>query len=771
MTRIRTISIFVFALILLYGCQEDPAELYKRPDWLAGKVYTQIQDVPELSTFAQAIEITELDKIINVSGSYTIFAPSNDAFNAYFSSSSKYNSVEDMPVGELTRLVEYHIVQNPWSKVQLRTLDVYGWIDTLDVNNDEPRGFKRETLLLEDNRKYGYLSRRSGDEVDYTIIDTTIARNTRVALTDSRKYAPLFYEDYFNIYELNSSDYEFYFNRPFEGDTNIYYANSKVQSAEIFAENGFLYIVDQVVEPLINAEQILANEEDNFNYSRFLELVHRFPDFRYNEEETQDQPGAEQGLEVDSLFDVTYPELAFDINNEETSPPRGTFGLPRNVTIRYHHGLVAPTNEALQNFENQFFTNYPNGWGRIDGAPKEIQRIIVNSNMSVNPIYPTDFSKGFYNGENDIITLNEGNIVHKEFSSNSTFIGLNEAIIPRAFSSVTGPIYLRQGYSKIRLAIEESGLLPALKRQGKNYSFYVESDAATSLDSSLLYDAATEMFSVFLVSEGGDATQFSLTQTDLRTLLLNHVATAEPKGIARKEFIPNLAGNFIVYDNEAGIVSGTGPTTAGYNGTEQAPETPSILFDADNGTTYQIDNWLSFSTPSMYSKITVDYPKFHNLLRKAGLSRDKEFRYSFTSDTEFYTVFIPSDEALDSAKVNDMPKEELKQFLMLHFIQGEIILTDGVKPAGYYETLREDEESTEFSTIFTQIYLDPGYDVINIKGSDGSNYIELEEDGESTNNLIGVNIGEGQSIYPNIYNNGVIHEIDKALSVEELDTN
>lgn len=769
MTKIKTISFYVLLFVIFFGCEKDKMDIYDRPEWLAGKVYTQISDRADLSTFAEAIEITGMDEIINVSGSYTVFAPSNEAFNAYFSSNTRYNSIQDMPVSELARLVEYHIVQNPWSKIQLRTLDVYGWIDTLDVNNDEPRGYKRETLLLDDNRKYGFRTEKIRNEINYVIVDTLETNKTRMVATDSRKYAPLFYQEYFDIYDLDAYDYEFYFNRPFEGDTNIYYGNSKIVSKEIFAENGFVYIVDQVVEPLDNAAQMLEDKEDQYDYSSFLELVNRFPDFEYNEAKTFDQPGAEQGLKVDSLFDLTYPDLAFDINNEQTSPPTGTFGLPSNVTIRYHHGLTAPTNAALQAFENEFFA-IPRGWGRIDGAPREIQRIIVNTNMSVNPIYPTDVEKGYYNGELDIVTLNEGDIIQKEYGSNSTFIGMNKAIVPRAFSSVTGPIYLNQGFSKIRIAIEQSGLLPALKRPGKNYSFYVESDGNTSLDSSLLYNPSTENFSVFITTQGGGQ-EFALNQSDLRTLLLNHVATAEPRGLSRKEFITNLAGNFLVYDNETGVVSGTGPTTVGYNGTEPAPEIPFAIFDGDNGTTYEIDNWFSFATPTMFSKITVDYPKFHSLLRKAGLSRDKEFRYSFTSDTEFYTVFIPSDEALDSAGVNQMPVEELKQFLMFHFVQGEMVLTDGIKPTGYYETLRVDEKSTEFSTVYTQIYLDPGYDVINILGEDGSNYEQIVENGETTNILIGVNIGEGQSVYPNVYNNGAIHEITKALTVQDVDTN
>jgi len=772
MTKIKPLVWPAIIVLFLMGCRDDFQDTkYERPEWLAGKVYTQILEQPELSTFAKGVELIGYDTIIDVSGSYTVFAPSNDAFNAYFSGNPNYNSIESMPISELSRLIKYHIVQNPWSKLQLRSLDVFGWIDTLDIENNKPKGFKRETLLLDEDVKYGVAGIGNNIRNRRTIIIDTLETNWhRRAITDSRKFVPIFFQEYFNIYDLNSSDYEFYFNRPFEGSSEIYYANAKITSEEIFAENGFVYIIDEVVEPLKNAHQFISESNGSNDYTDFMDLLNLFPEFEYNERRTLEQPGAEEGLNVDSLFDLTYPELTFNINNEKTSAPTGTFGLPQNVTIRYHHGLMAPTNLAMADFEQEFF-QIPNGWGSLDGAPINIKQIIAKTYMSINPIYKTDLEEGFYNGELDIIKLDESTIIQKDFGSNSTFIGLKEAIVPRAFSSVTGPVYLRRGYSKVMNAIEHSGLLPALKRPNKNYMFFVESDANTSLDSSLFYDSFNESFSVIARTGSGQFQEYAVNIDDLRTLLLNHIATDQPRGIARKEFIPNLAGNYIIINNETGEFSGTGQTTDGFRGIEIMPEFPTVIStDADNGLTYDVKNWFTFSGSSLFGKISAENPRFHSLLRKAGLSRDKEFRYSFISNSEFYTVFIPSDEALDSAKVNTLEVEELRKLLMLHFVQGELIFTDGKATPAYYETTRIDEESTQFSVVNTQIFIEPGIDVIKIHDKTGDVYVEVLES-ENSNQLTAISLGEGQEVFPVLLNNAVIHQIDKVLQVEELDTN
>jgi len=768
MTKIKPLLLFAMFLLLLYSCKQEP-DIYKRPDWLAGKVYTQIKAQPELSTFATCIELTGYDKILDVSGSYTAFAPSDDAFKLYFANNPKYKSVQEIPIPELTEIVKFHIVQNPWSKVQLRTLDIYGWIDTLDVNNDKPKGFKRETLLLDPNRKYGIASVGSGTESKFIIVDTLQTNKYRKVITNARKFVPVFYQEYFNIYKLKKSDYEFYFNRPFDSPNDIYFAGAKLVSDEISAENGFIYIIDRVVEPLENASQIIANKSGSNDYTDFLNVLNLFPRFEYNREKTFLQPGAAEGLAVDSLFDLTFPTLAFDFNSERTTAPTGTYGLPANVTIRYHHGLMAPTNAAFQSFINEYI-KIPNGWGTFAGAPENIKQIIANTYMSQNTIYPTDFENGFYNGEADIVTLDEADIIEKKYGSNSTFIGLKKAIVPRAFKSVTGPVYLQRGYSKVMNAIEQSGLSSALKRQNEDYMFFVENDANTATDSSLWYYPVTKRFSTFLLYPGGFQEK-PLSLNDLRTLILNQIAVDKAKGNARKEFIPNLAGNFIIVNNVTGEVSGTDKTTRGYRGTVVEPEFPVVLSDAtDNGTTYDVQNWFSFSCPSMFSKISTDYPKFHALLKKAGLTNDKEFKYTFITDNDFYTVFVPSDKAIDDAGLNSMPVNELKNVLLFHFLQGDMIFTDGKKPAAFYETARIDEKSTTYTVVYTPIYIKPGIDIIDIPGKDGSNYVEIEEADNTTNILTGVTRGTGQEVFPILYNNGVIHEIDKVLKVEELYT-
>jgi uncharacterized surface protein with fasciclin (FAS1) repeats len=767
-------GILGFLLLLVLGCKKD--DIYERPKWLAGKLYSQIESKAELSTFAECIRLVGYDSIINKSGSYTVFAPDNDAWTTFLESNA-YSSVADIPREELLRLVKYHIVQNPWSVDQLQQLDVYGWIDSTDLENDEPRGFKRETLLRDENRKYGVKNSldvvRPDQARKLIIVDSTLTGWKRRQATDSRKYVPIFYQKYMDIYHLDANDYAFYFNRPFEA-SQIYFVNAKITEADIFAENGFVHVIDRVVEPLKNAFQILSETVNGNSYTDFLDLINTFPVFSYNSEKTKDQPGYEQGVRVDSLFDISYPQLTFDILNEKTKAPAGTSGLPANVTIRYQHGLIAPTNEAMADFVAQYFTGATR-WGTLQKAPVHVRRMIVNTHMANGAIYPSLINQGFHNGENDVITINPSTVVQQQFGSNCSFIGVNEVIVPRAFSAITGPVYLQKGYSTAMYAIEAAGLLSAFKRPGKDYIFYVADDASLRIDSSLMYNQQSERFFIYQTYEGG-ATLKSSRITDIRNLLMNQVGLRKPTGIPRKEFIETLSGNYLVINNVTNVVSGSDRTTFGYKNAEYVDMIPTLIFEGDNGSTYKVPHWFNFTSSDLYAAISAQYPAFHNLLVAAGLADVRNYKYTFLSDDEFYTVFAPTDAALSAYPVGSLTADQLKKFLRMHFIQGSLIFTDGNKATKYYETCRIDEKSTQYTTIYTRLYIEPVIDAIKFRYKNGSNFLTVNEGLGLTNfmttRVLVSQLGNpAQDLsYPTQLTNGVIHPIYKVFEFGEMDT-
>ena len=113
--------------ILFAGCEKWPnQDKYKRPDWLPGKLYTAVSVQKNLSLFAECLRLSGLDTIIDVSGCWTVFAPTDEAMRLYLSENN-YSSVSGIPKEELNKITKFHIIQDPWSLLQLKILGSSSW--------------------------------------------------------------------------------------------------------------------------------------------------------------------------------------------------------------------------------------------------------------------------------------------------------------------------------------------------------------------------------------------------------------------------------------------------------------------------------------------------------------------------------------------------------------------------------------------------------------------------------------------------------------------
>lgn len=749
----KRILLYLLAVLLLLSCKKDLDELekYTPPPWLKGKLYSQIEAQEGLELFAEALRITGLDTIINTSGLFTVFAPDNEAMERYLQENEVYGgSLENIPPETLRSMVSYHIVQNSWSIRQLSSLNLNGWIDPSE-EDVRSRAFKKESIFRPGIKEY-HVEITGEDELKISDDETYLDRKVYSA---SRKFVPVFYQEYFETYGLPLSDYAFFFNRPF--DAAIHFGEAKVlNQEEIPAENGYVYIIDRFIEPLPTAEDLLAAEYPGYSYSSFLSLLYEFPEFTANLDATYQQEGADEGLDVDTLFDLTFPELAVNFNNEITHPS----GSDILASIQYHNGVFAPSNSAFEAFLDKYVRG-KDQWTSLEDMPRNTKRIIANSYLVRNVIYGSDITRGFQNAENDLLFLEEADFIQKDFASNASFVGLDRAIVPRAFSSISAPVYLRRGFFTFMTAIEETNVLDALKRQGQNYTFFVIPDEYGGMlrDSSLHIKEKNNNIS-FEAYNRSTLKMENLPNSDLRKMILNHLGLTTPRGVASLEYVKNMAGNYIVFDNLNDRVGGSAPSTYGFNG-DSVIEIEALFLDedTDNGHTFEIPTWFSFSRNPMNLLIFELNPDFMLLLEKAGMAKriiGDEFELLFQNQGASYTAFIPSPEALTAYNTDTLSNGELEQFLRNHFVPNKMIFTDGNMPSGRYQTSNAYSAQT--------LHIETSADLISLRDKHGEELSRVEPYGRLSNAMTTSGVGNTNSPSEwNFITTGVVHELDTVL--------
>ena len=585
MRKHQTILLLLF--ILFAGCEKwTGQDIYKRPDWLPGKLYTAVSVQKNLSLFAECIRLTGLDAIINVSGSFTVFAPTDEAMRQYLSENN-YSGVSNIPKEELVRITKFHIIQDSWSLDQLKILGSTGW-RTVDDKKTNSYAYKRETILKNPDEKY-WIKRENKKEMIVT--DSTIADGNKMVYSPSRKFVPIFYDKYFTVNGLTSDDYNFYFKRAFEPG-NVYYAGAKIIQADIFAENGFVHIIDKVVDPMLNAKERLEKELPGESYKLFLDMVNwYYPKFVANMIATNNQPGVRLGANVETLWDLDYAPLAFNLQKERF------YNI--NETLVKHNGLIAPTDDAFMKFIDGVLTvksGFPH-WNDYKSLPLDVVDIIVAQNFKSTPIYPsTSQYKKIFKGANRY-HQNEQDIIRKDFGSNCTFIGLGSYIPDRVFTSVTGPVFCRPIFSTFRLAMVYSGTYDAIANYNGKLYFFPITDYTLMSDSSLLLnwidkDKNTYNFKAY----NRQTHKFEiLSSSTISNWVLNQVGTSTSTAGANKEMIKTLGGNYLTWDHSNNTIQGSLPGLYGYKGSIVITNSPFPLDEStDNGKSLTVKTWFNF---------------------------------------------------------------------------------------------------------------------------------------------------------------------------------
>jgi uncharacterized surface protein with fasciclin (FAS1) repeats len=142
--QLLNVCLLATAVTCLYSCRPDD-DYFKSPEEMQVRIFERLSADTAYSTFVKGVEKAGLKEILQRSGLYTAFAPTNAAFSEYLSANN-YSSIESIPDSVLIPLINYHfMVPMKFSydftgKVRYNTradayLNIYRNADTFTVNN------------------------------------------------------------------------------------------------------------------------------------------------------------------------------------------------------------------------------------------------------------------------------------------------------------------------------------------------------------------------------------------------------------------------------------------------------------------------------------------------------------------------------------------------------------------------------------------------------------------------------------------------------------
>lgn len=637
MRRMRFLQMYVLLFVCVLNfvsCTDEMSKNYETPAWLKGSAWEVLEGRGNYKIFLEGAEKAGFKTILEGKSIATVMAPNDDAFKSYLRKQGKF-SISDLTEAELTELIGIHILYYAYNMDKL-------------VNFRPDYGDGATDDQKKNNAGLFYMFRSRSYSPPTQEIDTT---GRYVTVYHNEAMLPVFSYEIFNTKNVDAKyNYEYFYpNSEWTGAQGFNVSNASVAEYEIITDNGYLYLIDRVIEPL---NTIYDELKERGNYSTYLELYNRYEYYEYDEQLTIDF-----GTTGDSLYlhlhEIPLPSIAIEW---ATTNYRDIIS---NSAISY--STFAPSNDALDKLMDEYWA--PGGYSSFsDVHSTAVNYLVENTVYATSIIFPEQITKGEVINYYDTTISFDVDAVPAEnraVCQNGVLYGLEELFMPASFTAVPGASFRNKAYSWYLYMLDGSSLIPALSSNESQFTLFVPSNTQMQASGCSIVD------DVLYYRPDGDESLMGknamVEYVNLHTITGGRSIPASGTTVLHT----NTAYNYM-YINDGKIVSSNLFNEYFDNNVEYVPfydltEIKNGSEDWTNGRTYAYESGEMFqpqaSTASMQYRLaitsddTFPFYAFSDLLRRSGLASVATGGMSFLNSLRTL-AFVPTNEAVVSAIAN-----------------------------------------------------------------------------------------------------------------------
>ncbi|WEK19961.1 MAG: fasciclin domain-containing protein [Candidatus Pedobacter colombiensis] len=672
----------LLSILAIAGCKKEREKFYRLPDNLEGEIYKQLSADAQFSTFVAAIDkVPGLKDELSSSGLYTVFAPTNDAFNKYFEANGKFKSLDDIPVVELTKIIKFHILK--WMIFSYQFQAPGPSKNSFDL-------FRYETRASVVYKEYSDLKKKD------------------VNIYYDNKNIQVYTAPFFGYYGVTPADYTSVYGNASAVSSVFNVMGASVVKTDIASGNGVIHAIDKVLVTPQNIAQELDTDPEYKDYNKILKQ--RFLSYAFDLSGTKSQGNNgdvnNTGV-LDSLFRRVYSFLP---------------------TLDYEKGAsltaYVPTADAFNNYLN---TKLLASYSSVNAVPDYTLDLLYKSHYSNVISWPSMISKGLaVNILGDKVVLPAGSVLKTKMLSNGLFYQVNTVLEPEAFLAVPGPVFFASEYSYMAQLLIQSKLYASLVSKELSLTFLAPNNVALEKAGIRPSALSTTKNPIFEIIDKGSTVARPMTLADINNWVGNNIILkALPEGGFTDGFYDTFNGSKI--EIRSGKVYGADKTVTPVLSPKKQMSNGFFY-----GTNLAIVPPLTADT---YLVQQAEYGEFYKLILQV---------YPTFAITGFpfidqllgnkYTFFVPSNTAITTAKTQGkipvIPAstaptyaakiEEMKQFIRYHIVKIPAF-TDG-KTIGTYNSCMVDKAlSSPVKEVNVAVKL--GFSAGAIKVTDNKNTI------------------------------------------------
>ncbi|MDR3365862.1 MAG: fasciclin domain-containing protein [Prevotellaceae bacterium] len=802
---LNKVCLMLFALPVVVQCQRERDKYYEDPGWSGKPIYEVLQEEGRFGQYLQCVDKTMYATLLKGNGLWTVFAPNDEAFAAYFTD-KPYSSAEEMPQSEAEKIVAYSMLYNEYTFDRLSDVLSKGW-DTL-------KSVKKKTAYYETLHREYY---RNDSVWVLNPLTPEVA-----SVSGTYKYLPFYLSRYFMQVPLTSKDYETFYPTSTYTGRNVQAAS--VLEQDLQASNGVVHEVDRVNEPLPTLEDILQGEQ----YSKFKALI----DLKNSSGEPYFY-AYRTSAELTEYFKTAYPSW----NISQVYAKFYVLDVPLSCERFWEaaeeesngYTLFAPNNTAMETFRQKIEDEY--GYASLDLLPQNVIGYFINAQMvRSSMIWPSRYkgakneSENYINGEGE-----KGRDLSKEDypdirpASNGFFYGSNTYVKSHYFETVLTEVLLQPSkYLFMYNALQKYFLsslwedfvkCPLNGYTEENYTVLLLSDEQLQEDG-FAWEWVSPSYG-FRHKHEASGTTFA--DARIQRLIRSHVfKRMKPNGTDNSYKLDFTANTLPEYDSYGYAVNDYGDMIRYKGGKIQMlgnydnSEWVEVHHERDfmNGQIYTVSKPLKYSKECLSSAGCEERDMLNYLkevkTQNANVSMALDYLIFFAENTKnqyvlnkesFWTILLPNNAAIAAANVDqgsgtnhifpylpplsglkngydqatlpDSWMDDMDQainFFKYHLIPGMLFLDDGY-PKVLFSSGRQQDSAVVATTLKTEINFVQTSTFVSVKkGSDTKLIISTQEVAEPLleNRTVSVTRGASKS---NLFGaKAVIHEVDGFLA-------
>lgn len=686
---LRFIPLMLVLSTLFPACEDTYFYDDKEPDWLGDNIYAYLEDKGCFTYTLRLINELEYDDVMKLTGSVTLFAAPDSAWDTFFANNAwGVSRFDDLTLSQKKMLFKYGMINNAYLSTTI--VNFYNGI------YNENMVMRRQTAL----DVYDSLPYVPGDKLP--ALDYWDAYRTKgLYLMKDETASPMvfFAKDYLTKQIVTNQDFKLFSGGEERSGNDFHIFTTKVVKPDVVCKNGYVNIIDKVLIPPCNMADYIRNTPST---SIFSKLLDRFSAPFYDATLTANYQKINKSF-TDSIFVLRYfadrggsttlPTGVSATNRLPFDPGWNSYAVSNDLEVDMA-AMFVPTDEAMQDYLNSpmgkiLGERFDWDWEKI---PDDIVLPFIKRHMRTSFVesVPSRFSK-MVDAENYRMPVENSHIEQTYTGVNGQVYVTNNVYPPVDYISVFSPVLLSRNTKVMKWAIEITETSAYDQSQFAFYKLYL--NALSSLYS--LFIPTDEYFEQFIdpIAWGQDVPaviKYKYNEVKTPTLNIGVYATVykydkttntvgDSVGVIQNAaFLKNrlwniLDGHVVVGKVENGrnyyvtkgndIIrvdgSGTGLTVSGGHdlSTGQTCHVTDV-FRQDNGTTYFIDKPIQPALKSVYKVLseTPEFADFYALLNGVPdtcvsqiFEQDGvDYRIKFFSAFR-YTVYVPTNAAVQAA--------------------------------------------------------------------------------------------------------------------------